>query len=128
LPKAQRVLFERTAESKTYLLAHLDAAEITQKSTQIEIKRICDRIIGSVTKPQVQRTRPVYNEYRFADALRTQIKAYRQDWSEAVLSKLQYKIIEALTNWIGNAYDDGYPTRNLYPGQNLSQRLVSAIR
>jgi hypothetical protein len=44
-----------------------------------------------------------------------------------MLSTLQYKIIEALTNWIGNAYDDGYPKRNLYPGQNLSQRLLSAI-
>jgi hypothetical protein len=37
------------------------------------------------------------------------------------------KIIEALTNWIGNAYSDGYPKRRLYPGQNLSERLVSAI-
>jgi hypothetical protein len=35
--------------------------------------------------------------------------------------------MEALTNWIGNAYSDGYPKRNLYPGQDLSQRLVSAV-
>jgi len=35
--------------------------------------------------------------------------------------------MEALTNWIGNAYSDGYPKRNLYPGQNLSQRLIAAV-
>jgi hypothetical protein len=35
--------------------------------------------------------------------------------------------MEALTNWIGNAYRDGYPKQGLYPGQNLSHRLVSAI-
>jgi hypothetical protein len=127
LPKAQRVLLERTAESKTYFLARLDASEITQRSTQAEIKRICDRIISSAAPPEVQRLRPLYNEYQFADALRTAIKGYRRDWSEGVLAKLQYKKMEALTNWIGNAYADGYPKRNLYPGQNLSERLVSAI-
>jgi hypothetical protein len=35
--------------------------------------------------------------------------------------------MEALTNWIGHAYSDGYPKRNLYPGQDLSRRLVTAI-
>ena len=35
--------------------------------------------------------------------------------------------MEALTNWIGNAYSDGYPKRSLYPGQDLSRRLVSAV-
>jgi hypothetical protein len=35
--------------------------------------------------------------------------------------------MEALTRWIGHAFGDGYPKRNLYPGQNLSQRLVSAV-
>jgi hypothetical protein len=35
--------------------------------------------------------------------------------------------MEALTNWIGYAYSDGYPNRNLYPGQDLSQRLLSAV-
>ena len=35
--------------------------------------------------------------------------------------------MQALTNWIGHAYSDGYPKRNLYPGQDLSERLVSAI-
>ena len=35
--------------------------------------------------------------------------------------------MQALTNWIGNAYSDGYPKQNLYPGQDLAQRLVSAI-
>jgi len=127
LPKAQRVLLERNAESKTHFLARLDAPEITQKSTQTEMRRICDRISSSVEKSQAQKIRPMYNEYQFADALRTAIKAYRRDWSESVLAKLQYKKIEALTNWIGNAYSDGYPKQNLYPGQNLSQRLVSAI-
>jgi hypothetical protein len=127
LPKTQRILLERSAESRTYFLARLDAPDITQRSTQAEIKRICERISSSAAKPEVQRIRPLYNEYQFADALRTAIKAYRRDWSEAVLSRLQYKKIEALTNWIGNAYADGYPRRNLYPGQNLSERLISAI-
>jgi hypothetical protein len=35
--------------------------------------------------------------------------------------------MQALTNWIGHAYSDGYPKRNLYPGQDLSRRLVSAV-
>jgi hypothetical protein len=35
--------------------------------------------------------------------------------------------MEALTNWIGHAFSDGYPKRNLYPAQDLSQRLVAAV-
>src|SRR5262249_31401453 len=33
----------------------------------------------------------------------------------------------ALTNWIGHAYSDGYPRRNLYPAQDLSRRVIAAI-
>jgi len=33
-----------------------------------------------------------------------------------------YKIIEALTNWIGHTYADGYPKKRLYPGQDLPRR------
>ena len=35
--------------------------------------------------------------------------------------------MEALTNWIGNAYSDGYPRQGLYPAQALSTRLIEAI-
>ena len=35
--------------------------------------------------------------------------------------------MQALTNWIGHAYSDGYPKQNLYPGQDLSSRLAAAI-
>ena len=69
----------------------------------------------------------MYNEYQFAKSLQGEIEAYRRDWGETKLSRFNYKIIEALTNWIGNAYSDGYPKRNLYPGQSLSQRLMSVI-
>jgi hypothetical protein len=43
------------------------------------------------------------------------------------LARFNYKIIEALTNWIGNAYSDGYPKQGLFPGQNLSWRLMTEI-
>jgi hypothetical protein len=69
----------------------------------------------------------VYNKFQIANVLGREIAAYRQDWSAAELSSYHWKIMQALTNWIGNAYSDGYPKRNLYPGQDLSQRLVSAI-
>ena len=126
LPKAQRVLLESSAESKTYFLARLDLPAIKFKSTQLEMKRICElfRRGGETTLPKY---RPLYNEYQIANVLRREIEAYRQDWSASELATYHWKIMEALTNWIGHAYSDGYPKRNLYPGQDLSQRLVSAI-
>lgn len=127
LPKAQRVLLERTAESKTYFLARLDQAVIKYKSTQAEMKRICDHFKRCAGEPPIPKFRPLYNEYQIANVLSREIEAYRQDWSAAELASHQWKIMQALTNWIGHAYGDGYPKRNLYPGQDLSQRLVSAI-
>jgi hypothetical protein len=51
--------------------------------------------------------------------------AYRRDWSAGQPARFNYKIIEALTNWIGKAYSNGYPEQGLFPGQDLSRRLVS---
>jgi hypothetical protein len=126
LPKAQRVVLERTAESKAYFLARLDLPDIKYKSTQAEMGRICDhfRRGGETLVPKF---RPLFSQDQFTTVLRREIEAYRQDWSEAGLTSYHWKIMEALTNWIGHAYADGYPKRNLYPGQDLSQRLVSAI-
>ncbi len=126
LPKAQRVLLERTAESKAHFLARLDLPEIRSKSVQEEMKRVCDQFkrAGKISIPRI---RPLFNEYQIANVLRREIEAYRKDWSEPELESYHWKIMEALTNWIGHAYADGYPKRNLYPGQDLSQRLISAI-
>jgi len=127
LPKAQKVLLEQTAEAKAHFLARLDSDEIKHKPTQGEMKRICDRINGSLGPLPIQQVSPLFNEYQVADVLLREIAAYRKDWSETELSSYHWKIMEALTNWIGNALSDGYPKRNLYPGQDLSQRLVAAI-
>ena len=59
--------------------------------------------------------------------MRGEIEAYRLDWSASELGGYNYKIIEALTNWIGNAYNGGYPKQRLFHCQDLSRRLVSAI-
>jgi hypothetical protein len=126
LPKAQRVLLENTAESKAYFLARLDMNEIKLNSVKAEMKRVCD-LFRRGNESELPKIRPLFNEYQIATALSTEIAAYRQDWSELGLSSYHWKIIEALTNWIGHAYSDGYPKRNLYPGQDLSQRLVSAV-
>jgi len=127
LPKAQRVLLERTAESKAYFLARLDQPELKLRSTKAEMKRICEHFERSVGETEIPRLQPLFNEYRIANVLRSEIEAYRHDWSEAELSSYHWKTMEALTNWIGHAYSDGYPKRNLYPGQDLSQRLVAAV-
>ena len=127
LPKAQRVLLEHTAESKAYFLSRLDQPELKLKSTQAEIRRLCEHFRLSLGEVQLPRFGPLYNEYQIANVLRREIENYRQDWSESELASYNWKIMEALTNWIGHAYSDGYPKRNLYPGQDLSQRLVSAI-
>jgi hypothetical protein len=126
LPKAQRIILERTAESKTYFLARLDLTQIKHKPTQNELKRICDLFKrgGEATIPNF---RPLYNEYEIVNAVRQAIESYRQDWSEYSLRSYHWKVMQALTNWIGHAYSDGYPKQNLYPGQDLSQRLMSAI-
>ncbi len=126
LPKAQRILLERTAESKSHFLARLDQTEIRSKSVQEELKRLCDqfRRAGEIALPRI---RPSFNEYQIATVVQREIESYRKDWSEPELASYHWKIMEALTNWIGHAYADGYPKRNLYPGQDLSQRLMSAI-
>jgi hypothetical protein len=126
LPKAQRVLLEETAESKAYFLTRLDKAEIKHRPTQSQLKGLCElfKRAGQVTTPKY---RPAYNEYQIAKALQREIAAYRRDWGEQELVSFHWKIMEALTNWIGHAYSDGYPRRSLYPGQDLSQRLMTAI-
>jgi hypothetical protein len=127
LPKAQRVLLERTAETKTYFLAKMNEPIVTTRSTQAELKRLAEHFERSAGEPEPVQYRPRFNEYTIANVLHREIERYRQDWSETELASYHWKIMEALTNWIGNAYSDGYPKRNLYPGQDLSQRLVSAV-
>jgi hypothetical protein len=127
LPKAQRVLLERTAESKSYFLARMDQSEVKLRSTQSEMKRICEHFERSIGETEPPKFRPLFNEYAIVNVLRGEIEAYRRDWSEAELASYNWKIMQALTNWIGHAYSDGYPKRNLYPGQDLSQRLVAAV-
>jgi hypothetical protein len=127
LPKAQRVLLERTVEEKAYFLARLDKLDVTLKSTQAEMKHLCNHFNRSVGELEIPKFRPQYNEYQIANVLSREILAYRKDWSASELASYHWKIIRALTNWIGHAYSDGYPKRNLYPGQDLSRRLVSAI-
>ena len=127
LPKTQRVLLERTAESKAHFLSRLNDREIEVRSTRTAINDLCKRIRSSVERPVPQRVRPHFNEYQIADVLRVEIEKYRREWSGPSLAAFHYKIMEALTNWIGNAYSDGYPKQGLYPAQSLSQQLVSAV-
>ena len=127
MPKAQRVILERTADSKAYFLSRLDKPEVKIKSTHIELKRLCEHIAQSAAEPEFPKFRPVYDRYQIANVLDREIAAYRQDWSAAELSSYHWKIMQALTNWIGHAYSDGYPKRNLYPAQDLAERIVSAI-
>jgi hypothetical protein len=127
LPKAQRVLLERTAMQKSYFLAKLDKNEIGLKSTRTEMNRLFEQFKLSAAEQELPEFQPLYNEYAFADVLSREIQAYRRDWSATELARFQWKIMQALTNWIGNAHRDGYPKQNLYPGQDLSQRLVGAV-
>lgn len=127
LPKAQRVQLERTAEAKAYFLSRLDRRDVKLKSTQAEMHRICDAFKRSISESDIPKCRPLYNEYQIANVLSREVAAFRGDWSAAELASYQWKIMQALTNWIGNGYSDGYPRRNLYPAQDLSQRIVSAI-
>jgi hypothetical protein len=127
LPKAQRVQLERTAEAKTYFLTRMDRAEVTGATTQAELRRLGEHIDRSAGKPVPPQYRPLFNEYVIANVLHKEIAAYRQDWSEDELGSYHWKIMEALTNWIGHGWSNGYPRQNLYPGQNLAQRLVKAV-
>jgi hypothetical protein len=127
LPKAQRVQLERTAESKTYFLARMNRPEVTQTQTKAELKRLGEHIDRSAGQPAPPQYRPLFNEYAIANVLDREIQSYRQDWSEEELAAYHWKIMEALTNWIGHGWSNGYPKRNLYPGQDLAQRLVKAV-
>lgn len=44
LPKAQRVLLERTAEAKTYFLAKMNEPTVTTRSSQAELKRLAETV------------------------------------------------------------------------------------
>src|SRR5262249_4983250 len=127
-PKTQRIRLEEQLESKSYFLARLDKDTVSagSKWTRLEFRRLCERL-STITKPAYSLRRPEYNEYRVAEALRREMTRFRRDWAEDALATYHWKIMEALTNWIGNAYSDGYPRRNLYPGQNLSRRVIAAI-
>lgn len=126
LPKAERVILERSLETKAYFLGRLNEHEL-KKATQADMARLRAHVQRSVGEPLIPRCQPVYNEYDIAKILDREILGYREAWSEDTLSEYHWKTIEALTNWIGNAYADGFPKRNLYPAQNLSQRLVGAV-
>jgi hypothetical protein len=54
LPKAQRVLLERTAVQKSYFLAKLDRNDIALRSTQTEMKRLFEQF--TVQRPSRQRS------------------------------------------------------------------------
>jgi hypothetical protein len=127
LPKAERVQLERTAESKTYFLARMDRPDIKQTQTQAELKRLGEHIDRSAGQPEPPLYRPLFNEYKIANVLHREIEVYRGDWSEDELGSYHWKTIEALTNWIGHGWANGYPKRNLYPGQDLAQRLGKAV-
>lgn len=79
LPKGQRVLLERTAESKAYFLARLDLPEVKLKSTQAEMKRLCKQFRRSAGETEIPKFLPLNNEYQIANVLRREIEAYRQD-------------------------------------------------
>jgi len=128
LPKTQRVKLETDLESKAYFLAHLDRDCVGEgsKRTRSEFQRLCERF-KSCAKISYTRRKPQYNEYRIAEAVSREISTFREDWGAEALSAYHWKIMQALTNWIGNAYGNGYPGRNLYPGQDLARRLIAAI-
>lgn len=131
LTKAQRISLEKKLESRTFFLSRLNELTISPKSkgTLSELAKLRVAFEASIAPPRRVSKRPLYNEYRIAQLVREQIEEYRRDWSASELGVYNYKIIEALTNWIGNAYrdGDGYPKRNLYPGQDLSRRLITSI-
>lgn len=105
----------------------MNRPEVKQAQTQAELKRLGEHIDRSAGQPEPPQFRPLFNEYTIANVLHREIEAYRQDWSAGELGSYHWKTIEALTNWIGHGWANGYPKRNLYPGQDLAQRLVKAV-
>lgn len=105
----------------------MNRPEVTQQQTQSELKRLGEHIDRSAGTPAPPQYRPLFNEYTIANVLDREIQAYRQDWSQDELGTYHWKTIEALTNWIGHGWANGYPKRNLYPGQDLAQRLGKAV-
>jgi hypothetical protein len=128
LTKMQRVKLERELESKAFFLADLDKDSVSEctRGTRQEFQKLCDRLTTHVPPTFLYR-QPQYNEYRIAEAVSREISAFRKDWAPEALASYHWKIMQALTNWIGNAYSDGYPRQNLYPGQDLSRRVIAAI-
>ena len=53
---------------------HLNQSEIKQKSTQAELKRICDHIKRSAGEPEIPKFRPLYNEYQIANVVLREIR------------------------------------------------------
>jgi hypothetical protein len=130
LTKPQRIKLETALESKVFFLADLDKDSLSEctKGTRQEFQELCDRLTTCVTPTFLYR-KPQYNEYRIAEAVSREISAFREDWASGALSSYHWKIMQALTNWIGNAYGngEGYPRQNLYPGQDLARRMIAAI-
>ena len=128
LPKSQKVLLEQTAEGRSYFLTHLDKRQIKGEFTKGEIRRLLSDIGDRTMATLPNRTaRPIYNRYDVAKIVSEVVQEYRNEWSENVLARYNYKIVEALTNWIGNLLAEGYWKRGLYPGQSLSQKLMARL-
>ena len=130
LTKPQRIKLENALESKVFFLADLDKDSLSEctKGTRQEFQKLCDRLT-TCTTPTFSYRKPRYNEYEIAKAVSREISSFRKDWASEALSSYHWKIMQALTNRIGNAYDggEGYPRQKLYPGQDLARRMIVAI-
>lgn len=128
IPKGEKAHLEKSLEERSFFLGYLNKQKIdSKKGTVSELAKLCERCSVSV-KPLVPPKRyPLFNEYRLADIIEHEIQRFRDDWSAVELAVYHWKIMEALTNWIGNAYGDGYPKRSLYPAHDLSRRLIEVI-
>ena len=91
------------------VLKAIDIARLTASELQRLLKRFASSVLP--TTPHV--SLPIYNKFQLAKVIDEALLTYRKDWSADELQRYQYKIIEALTNWVGNALRDGYPKRNL---------------
>ena len=91
LPKAQRVLLERTAESKAYFLARMDQPEVKLRSTQSELKRICEHFERSAGEPELVQFRPIFQRvrHRHRPAPRDRSVSKRLERSGTVLVSLE---------------------------------------
>jgi hypothetical protein len=129
LSKLQKVSLEKNLDKKIFFLSSLNKPTIGEnlRLTRVELKRLIMMFQAAVKPLAPIVAVPKYNRYRVAAIVESVIATYRNVWSTNELRKYNYKIMEALTNWIGNALKDGYPKRNLYPAQYLSQRLIEAI-